>query len=333
MKILREKILVIEGKGVLTPKIEDQRHIEIPVKFTCAQYRDGVIDGTITLTEEDHSPYLNFFPPFKEVTFSLKAYLDEGNLNIESLNISRVTPAGTELRDIFFVTTHLKIKRKEISSASNQIWCKFDVSNLKSLKTIFDIEEGKVTFANYETSKEIWKEIETYKKSGITGAIIIKLSDAVRQQSIEVSKSLLFKKIDKILRLASLSQGNYIDWASFELCEQFDEEKIEGFYSERKSIRPAFSAGHELTSYLDLSNYFKKTYFNYTDNLDTKMGFKFSVEWYLESLNRGLLESKYLRLYIVLETFIYRFATIQKKECRKALSTDIPTPNSPIITQ
>jgi hypothetical protein len=34
------------------------------------------------------------------------------------------------------------------------------------------------------------------------------------------------------------------------------------------------------------------------------------------------LESKYLRLYIVLETFIYRFATIQKKECRKALSID-----------
>ena len=123
------------------------------------------------------------------------------------------------------------------------------------------------------------------------------------------------------MRLVSLFQDTLIDWAYFELYEQNNEGEYK-VYSEGRNIRSAFSARDELTSYGDLSNYIKKTYPNYTDNLDTDLGFNFAVEWYLESLNRGLLESKYLRLYVVLETFIYRFATIQKKECRKALSID-----------
>jgi hypothetical protein len=171
------------------------------------------------------------------------------------------------------------------------------------------IEEGKVTFANYETSKddEIWKEIKTYKKSCVTGAIRIELGNAVRQQPIEEYKSLLLKKINKILLLASLSQGTYIDWASFELCEQKDEGEIEGFYSERKNIRPAFSVVDELIPYYDLSNYFRITYFNYTDNLDTKKGFNIAVEWYLESLGYGILESKYLRACTCLELLKDRY--------------------------
>ncbi len=67
-----------------------------------------------------------------------------------------------------------------------------------------------------------------------------------------------------------------------------------------------------MTPYGDLSNYFKKNFFTYTDNLDTDLGFYFALEWYLESLNRTLLESKYLGLFTVLETLIYRFATTQK---------------------
>lgn len=307
MSALREKIFEREGKGILKPQNTDSRPIEIPVKFTCAQYRDGVIDGTIEITEELYSPYLKYFFTTPATNF----YINAENLNGEELNIDSLyithTTVDSSLIDISFVTSHIKIKHKEISSASNKIWCKFDVSNLKSSRTFFDIEEGKVTVANYETSKEIWKEIENYKKSCVTGAIRIELSDAVRQQPIEEYKSLLLKKINKILLLASLSQGTYIDWASFELCEQNDEGEIEGFYSERKSIRSAFSARHELTPYFDLSNYFRKTYFNYTDNLDTKIGFDIAVEWYLESLGYGVLEGKYLRACICLELLKDRY--------------------------
>ena len=96
------------------------------------------------------------------------------------------------------------------------------------------------------------------------------------------------------------------------LCEQNSEGEYERIYSERKNIRTEFSARHELTPYGDLSNYFEKNFFKYTDNLDTDLGFYFALEWYLESLNRSLLESKYLGLFTVLETFIYRFATTQK---------------------
>ncbi len=178
--------------------------------------------------------------------------------------------------------------------------------------TTFEIEEGKVTFFNYEGN--IWEDIEIYKKSGITGGVQIELNDDVILLTIEAYKSLLFKKISKILRLASLSQGTYIDWASFELCEQNSEGEYERIYSERKNIRTEFSARHELTPYGDLSNYFRKTYPNYTDNLNFELGFYPAVEWYRESLNRSLLESQYLGLFTVLETFIYKFAITKNRK-------------------
>ena len=307
MSALRKKIFKREGEGILKPKNTDSKHTEIPVKFTCAQYRDGVIDGTLTLIEENHTQYMELFRlTSKDTIFSINTNLGGEELNIEPLYISNLSP-----QIITFIADYLKLKHREISSATNKISCRFDVSNLKSINTTFEIEEGKVTFFNYEG--DIWKDIEIYKKSGITGCVQIELNDEVRLQSIEVYKSLLFNKINKILRLASLSQGTYIDWASFELFEQNNEGEYERVYSERRAIPSAFSVRHELTSYLDLSNYFRKNYPNYTDNLDTDLGFSFALEWYLESLNRGLLESKYLGLFTVLETFIYRFATTQNR--------------------
>ena len=308
MSALRKKIFKREGEGILKPKNTDSKHTEIPVKFTCAQYRDGVIDGTLTLIEENHTQYMELFRlTSKDTIFSINTNLGGEELNIEPLYISNLSP-----QIITFIADYLKLKHREISSATNKISCRFDVSNLKSINTTFEIEEGKVTFSNYKG--DIWKDIEIYKKSGITGGVWIELNDEVRLQSIEAYKSLLFNKISKILRLASLSQGTHIDWASFELFEQNNEGVYERVYSERGTIRSEFSARHEVTSYLDLSNYFRKTYPNYTDNLDTDLGFYFALEWYLESLNRSLLESKYLGLFTVLETFIYRFATTQNRD-------------------
>ncbi|KAF5435065.1 hypothetical protein C5S36_03930, partial [Candidatus Methanophagaceae archaeon] len=325
MSALREKIFECEGEGLLKPKNTDLGHIEIPVMFTCAQYSDGIIDGTITLIEEDHTQYyIKLFHPHKDTKFSLSANLGGKELNIKELICISYHSSQTSeiivLRDITFIAEYLKIKNREISSATNKIFCSFDVSNLKSFMTIFEIEEGKVTFFNYEG--EVWKDIELYKKSGITGCVQMELNDVVRLPSIEAYKSLLFKKIDKILRLASLSQGTCIDWASFELFEQNNESEYEEVYAERRNISSAFSVRHELTPYIDLSNYFKKTYPNYTDNLDTDLGFYFAFKWYLESLNRSLLESKYLGLFTVLETFIYRFATTQKPPKEFILDND-----------
>ena len=312
MSALREEVFECEGEGILKPKNADSKHIEIPVKFTCAQYCDGAIDGTLTLIVENHTQYMELFRlTSKDTIFSINTNLGGEELNIEPLYISNLSP-----QIITFIADYLKLKHREISSGTNKISCRFDVSNLKSINTTFEIDEGKVTFSNYKG--DIWKDIEIYKKSGITGGVWIELNDEVRLQPIEAYKSLLFKKIDKILRLASLSQGTYIDWASFELFEQ----NSEGVYSERRNIPSAFSARHELTSYLDLSNYFKKTYPNYTDNLDTDLGFYFAVEWYLQSLNRGLLESGYIGLFTVLETFIYRFATTQKPPKEFILDND-----------
>jgi hypothetical protein len=306
MSALREEIFERKGKGILKTQNTDSRRVEIPVEFTCSQYSDGVIDGTITLIEEDHTQYMELFLLTNNDTkFRLNANLGGEELNIESLSISNLTP-----KNIAFIADYLTLKHREITSPTNKIFCKFDVSNLKTRMTIFEIEEGKVTFFNYEGN--IWKDIELYKKSGITGCVQMELNDVVRLPSIEAYKSLLFKKISKILRLASLSQGTCIDWASFELFEQNNEGEYEMIYSERRNISSGFSVRHELTSYIDLSNYFKKTYPNYTDKLDTDLGFYFASEWYLESLNRSLLESMYLGLFTVLETFIYRFATTQK---------------------
>jgi hypothetical protein len=308
MSVLREKIFEREGKGILKPQNTKLEHIEIPVTFTCAQYRDGDIDGTITVMDDDHAPYMDLFHTHEAAKFRLCANLDGEELNIERLSIQ--TDERVEYRDIAFIADYLKLKHREITAATNRIFCRFDVSNLKTVRTTFEIEEGKVTFFQY--GGDIWKAIEIYKKSGITGVVKIELNDDVRLQTIDAYKSLVFNKISKILRLASLSQGTYIDWASFVLCAQNSESEYERIYTERKNIRTEFSARHELTPYGDLSNYFKKTYPNYTDTLNSELGFYPAVEWYCESLNRSLLESKYLGLFTVLETIIYRFAITQK---------------------
>ena len=193
MSVLREKIFERKGEGTLKPQNTDLGHIELPVTFTCAQYRDGVIDGTITLIEEDHAPYMDLFYIHEDTKYSICAYLDAEELNIEPLSISNISPQmgeRVEFRDIAFIADYLKLKHREITSATNKIFCRFDVSNLKSFMSTFEIEEGKVTFFQYED--DIWKDIGIYKKSGITGGVQIELNDDVRLQTIEAYKSLLF---------------------------------------------------------------------------------------------------------------------------------------------
>ena len=125
MSALREKIFEPEGEGILKPQNADSPHIEIPVKYTCAQYRDGVIDGTITLIEDDHAPYMDLFYTHEDTKFSLCANLDGEELNIESLSISNISPQmgeRVEFRDIAFIADYLKSKHREIISATNKIF-------------------------------------------------------------------------------------------------------------------------------------------------------------------------------------------------------------------
>jgi hypothetical protein len=303
MCALREEIIKHEGKGILKPNNTDPQHIEIPVRFTC-QYRDGGIKGTITLIEENQTHYMELLGLLKKDTiFCLSANLDGEELNIEPLFISKLSE-----QIITFIADCLKLKHREISAASNKIFCKFDVPNFKSINTI---RGGKVTFSNY--NGDIGEDIEISKKSDIMGVVQIELNDDVRLQSIDAYKRLLFKKIDKILRLVSLFQGTLIDWTYFELYERKNEGESK-VYSEGRNIQSAFSARDELTFCCDLSNYIKKTYPKYTDKLDTDFGFYPAVEWYCESLKRSLLESKYVGLFTVLETVIYRFASTKKRE-------------------
>jgi hypothetical protein len=176
MSVLREKIFERKGEGSLKPQNADSPYIETPVTFTCAQYRDGVIDGTITLIDDDHAPYMDLFHTRKDTKFSLCANLDGEELNIEPLSISDFSPQmgeRVEYRDIAFSADYLKSKHREITSATNRIFCRFDVSNLKTVRTTFEIEEGKITFFQYEG--DIWEDIKIYKKSGITGVVQIEI--------------------------------------------------------------------------------------------------------------------------------------------------------------
>ena len=139
---------------------------------------------------------MDLFHTRKDTKYSLCANLDGEELNVEPLSISDISPQmgeRVEFRDIAFIADYLKLKHREIVSATTKIFCSFDVSNLKTFRTTFEIEEGKVTFFQYEGN--IWKDIEIYKKSGITGAVQIELNDEVRLQTIDAYKSLLIKNI------------------------------------------------------------------------------------------------------------------------------------------
>jgi len=81
----------------------------------------------------------------------------------------------------------------------------------------------------------------------------------------------------------------------------------ERVYSERKTIRNNVGLRHEIISYLQLSDYLKEVYPNYTERLDKIQGLNFAIHWYLESFNSNILESKYMKLFTVLELLIFRF--------------------------
>lgn len=308
MSIHREKIFDIQGKGILKNEL-----LEIPVNFTCYQYFDGIIEGTIELSEENQHKYFTEIYSGKE--FNLSAEIDKIEINIKKLIITNISMEliKLELRDIKFKTNFLQSKNREITSNTNKL-CKFSVSNLKSFRTFFDSDVGNVNFILYKNEKEIWQDIVNYDRSSITGLIQIILDDKIRLNSIDDYKSLLFEKIEKILLLTSLAQGIFIDWGSFELFEKINETDYERVYSERKNIRNNFSSRHEIISYMQLSDYIKKVYPNYTERLDKDQGLNFAIHWYLESLNSDILESKYIKLFTVLELLIFRFISLKKSE-------------------
>lgn len=301
MSIHREKIFDIQGKGILKNEL-----LEIPVNFTCYQYFDGVIEGTIELSEENQHKYFTEIYIGKE--FNISAEIDNSEINIKKLIITNISTEliKLELRDIKFKTNFLKFTNREITSNTNKL-CKFSVSNLKSFRTFFDSDIGNVTFFVYKNEKEIWQDIVNYDRSSITGLIQIILDDKIKLNSIDDYKSLLFEKIEKILLLISLAQGIFIDWASFELFEKINETDYERVYSERKTIRNNVGLRHEIISYLQLSDYLKEVYPNYTERLDKIQGLNFAIHWYLESFNSNILESKYMKLFTVLELLIFRF--------------------------
>ena len=310
MTIHRDKIFNIQGEGILR---NEKEHLEIPIFFTCSQYFNGIIEGTIELSEENQHKYFTEIYSGKE--FNISAEIENTEINIEKLIISNITSEliKLELIDIKFKTNFLKLNNREITPNTNKL-CKFSVSNLKSLRTCFDSDVGNVTFVLYKNEKEIWQDIENYNRSSITGLIQIILDDQIRLNSIDDYKSLLYDKIERILLLTSLAQGTFIDWASFELFEKINETDYEPVYSERKPIRNDFSSRHEIISFLQLSDFLKIVYPNYTDKLDKDQGLNFAIYWYLESLDSGILESRYIKSFTVLELLIFRFTSLEKSE-------------------
>ena len=111
MSIHREKIFDIQGKGILKNEL-----LEIPVNFTCYQYFDGVIEGTIELSEENQHKYFTEIYIGKE--FNISAEIDNSEINIKKLIITNISTEliKLELRDIKFKTNFLKFKNREITS-------------------------------------------------------------------------------------------------------------------------------------------------------------------------------------------------------------------------
>lgn len=311
MSIHRKKIFERKGEGILRPENETT---EIPVKFTCVQYFDGIIEGTIELIEEDQVKYLKTF--FETEKFSLFVTLENEEINIEKLLFSHVTNRWgetIEIRDIRFITNKVELRNREISSNSSKKFCKFAVSNLESFRTVFDTGIGNVSFFMYDNHKDIWEDIKTYKKSSVNGTIQITLNDDIKLDTVDEYKSLLYEEIEKILFLSCLAQGVYVDWASFELFEQIGE-GYERVYSERRTIRSTYLSSHHLIYTPTLTQFFNIAHPKY-DVLKRDLGFNYAISWYLDAISiPGAIESKYIRIFTVLELFVSRFASLNGTE-------------------
>jgi hypothetical protein len=167
---------------------------------------------------------------------------------------------------------------------------------------------GALKLVNYGDIKESEKLMSLYHLPLITSGIVLVIesngSDSIRD-IVENSTKIVWD----FLKITSLAQTVWHDWALLEVSEVLDEENM--------GIKPIF---HKLRSPKSNSSYIRmnataiylqqfvcSAWRGYSSELAEKYGFDMALEWYIQSNSGFLLETKFLAATTCLEMLTDKF--------------------------
>lgn len=303
--MFRENYTKYDARGLL--KSADGK-IEVPICFECSQLFDGNIIGRLEIEEKEHGKYLELLSDFGP--YEIEGKTDDGKtVVIDKAYITGHTVHHREeftLSNIRFEASQLEAESRSLTSKDQSVMLRFGVMNFKLFRAIVQTKIGKLTFLKPPHHDQIVKDIQTHRKACLTSIAQLDLKQDVKCETAQKCLNAARDEIEKVLNLTSLAQGIYQDWMFCEVSEKVDD-KHEIIYVKHRSPKTKQMGFNEVVHFLDMANYLSKTYPSYDDNLDQEKGFKFALEWYLESLGADVVESKFILGFICLELLVNRF--------------------------
>jgi len=250
--------------------------------------------------------------------FSLKGETDNRdnvivrNIFTYSINYSSSRPGTLNLK---FSAREVEVAYGTISS-KDQLWIEYGIINLNLtllLRGHIETDIGKITFSKWKDHDETIKKMETFKTPLLSGLLNITDVNIGNFESFDSYLEISNATIEKILELLSLAQSTYLSHCLVRIYAKTPNSNSQDDYELKRMImlnikKKTPSLGQPLISdWDDIYNFISpKTIQKYTDLRD-KCDLDIALEWYLESLSHGVLQSDFLLACTCLELLKDRY--------------------------
>lgn len=302
--LFKQSLYSYTGQGTL---FSEDRKISTHVHFNCSQLFDGSIEGNIEMTRETFS-----LLKFDTLSFFIEGETDKGEKIFINKGVMYGGHIGTENYHRF-TSLCVDVEKRALKQADSTIMLKYGVICIEPFKVQLDTQVGKLVFKKIQHFERAFEYIRGYGIPCLTSVadLIVKPEIKCNQPKdyIEATKEELWR----ILRLTTFAQGIYQNWM---YCEVFKKigEKFEIIHIQHRLPRKRLMKPVSLIPVLHLREFLAKTYSNYSNELDLKMGFLGGIEWYIEALSGGFIESKYILGFIGLEHLVDKFKKRSDRE-------------------
>lgn len=308
----------IEGEGHLINKGSNKR---FPVKFEVTQIHTGEISGKCTLSGFKYEGVLS---PSQLENFH-NSSIEGKTKNQDVVVIKDIFPCGctsTSILDLKFSAGEIDVFYETIST-KDQLWIQYGIINLDLRRLLIghvETDIGKITFSMCKNHEEIIEEMKTFKTPLLSGFLNITDVNIGKFESIDSYLKTVDETIGKILELLSLAQSTYLSHCLIRVYAKTPNSNSHDDYELKRMVMLDIktktpSLGQPLIrDWEDIYKFISTTLPKYTDDLREEFDLDIALEWYLESLSHGVLQSDYLLACTCLELLKDRYNKVIDNE-------------------
>lgn len=304
-------IIKIEGEGHLINKGSNKR---FPVKFEVRQIHTGEISGKCTLSGFEYEGV----PSPSQLEKFHNSSIEGKTKNQDEVVIKDIFPYGCtnhSILDLKFSAGEINVSYKTIST-KDQLWIKYGIINLDLTRLLIghvETDMGKITFSTWKYHEKIIKEMKTFKTSLLSGFLNITDVNIGKFESFDSYFNILDKNIGKVLELLSLAQSTYLShcliyvYAKTPNSNSYDDYELKRMIMLNIKTKTPSLGQPLIRDWEDIYKFISTTLPKYTDDLREEFDLDIALEWYLESLSHGVLQSDYLLACTCLELLKDRY--------------------------